>query len=146
MQVGNANFMPSLVVSLGMWVSAETSVVVQAAVQKKAAPDCGGGEEGRYLQPYLTVTATTVDCVMFADVAVTVTFVVPTGVAGVLGVLPHPTIRMAEANNMTTTPRIRMLANCLRRRKASSDPNGSIIAEATAKRLRELGPANAAAT
>lgn len=100
----------------------------------KSRPRLRGREEGRYLQPYLTVTAMTVDWVTFAEVAVTVTFVVPAGVAGVPGELPHPTITMAEANSMTTTPNIRRLANCLRRRKASSEPNGSIIAEATTKR------------
>ena len=83
---------------------------------------------------------------MFAAVAVTVTFVVPAGVAGVPGELPQPTARLAEARSMMTAPSTRRLANCLRRRKASSDPNGSIIAEAITKRPGRLGLPDAVAT
>jgi len=91
-------------------------------------------------QPYWTVTATTAVCVMLPAVAVMVTFEVA-GAADIPAMLAEdeqPTIKPDAATKTARTPRIRRPLNRLRRHSASSDPKGSISAEAMPNSLPRL--------
>ena len=97
--------------------------------KKRPLPGAGSGQAGGTLyNTYWTVSATTVVCEMLPEVAVMVTFDVPAGV-GAVPDDPQPAIKPAEASRTVSTPRMRRLANFFRRRRASSDPNGSSIAK-----------------
>ena len=89
---------------------------------------------------YWTVTATTAVCVILPDVAVMVTFDVA-GAAAVPAMLAddeQPTIKPEKATRTARTPRMRRLLKRLLRSSASSDPKGSISAEAMPNSLPRL--------
>ena len=91
-------------------------------------------------QPYWTVTATTAACVMLPAVAVMVTFEVA-GAADIPAMLAddeQPTIKPEKATRTARTPRMRRLLKRLLRSSASSDPKGSIRAEAMPDPLARL--------